>query len=181
VSASRNAFLAAEWREVVAEDPGVREAHLLAAETVEDTCYATEADARAEATRRQALRGILRHRYEVVLPLTSETEDLDLGDVVTLTYARFGLDQGAPFRVIGVEPDARGGRVTLTLWGPADPVSRMAVTLAMSGSGAVPVPLVATGGPVLDLAMSGTGTRVNPVSGTGGMTVALVMDGYDLA
>lgn len=100
---------------VVEADAGVQTTHLLAEATVEDSLYTTAADAQAEATRRQTLRGTARSAYRVTVSL-EDYASVDLGDVGTLTHPRFGLSGGALVRVLGVEPDARNRSVTLTLW-----------------------------------------------------------------
>jgi len=115
VSAARRLELSREWREVVATDTGVQTAHLLAQATVEDTLYASQADAQAEATRRQTLRGTQRSAFVVRVPAV-DYGDVALGDVGTLQHPRFGLSAGVLVRVLGVEPDARDRSVTLTLW-----------------------------------------------------------------
>lgn len=117
VTDARRVYLAQAWREVFAEDAAVATAHLLAPQTVEDTLFVVEADAQAEATRRQALRGVWRQRYEVVVALTAARAALDLGDVVTLTHPRYGLSAGVDCRILGIVPDAARDRLTLTLWG----------------------------------------------------------------
>jgi len=110
-------WLAKEWREASDTDTGVLTAHLLAPQSVEQSLLTTAADAGAEATRRQALRGTKRDRMEIVVALTDETDEIDLGDVITLTHSRYGLDSGKQFTVLGVQPDAANHRLTLTLWG----------------------------------------------------------------
>lgn len=121
VTDARRAFLATAWRETKAEDTAVKTAHLLAVQSVEETLLVSASVAGTEATRRQSLRGRLRHRFTAVVPLSEETEIVDLGDVVHLTHPRFGLSGGARFIVIGLEPDARRERLRLTLWGWEDP------------------------------------------------------------
>jgi hypothetical protein len=136
VTEARRAFLALEWREAKAEDPTVKTVHLLAVQSDEDSLLQVAADAQAESNRRQTLRGILRNAYDCVVPLNDSVfGTLDLGDVVTLQHTRYGLSAGAKYRVIGVEPDARNNRVTLRLWGPADPVSLMRITPVVAGTG----------------------------------------------
>ena len=110
-------WLAKEWREKSNTDSGVLTAHLLAPQTVEESLLVSAADASAEAARRQTLRGTQRDRLEIVLELSDETDELDLGDVITLTHSRYGLSAGKQFVILGVQPDAANHRVTLTLWG----------------------------------------------------------------
>ena len=158
MSNARRTFLATEWREAVAQDIGVKNAYPLAMEVTEATLLVNAADATTEATRRQTMRSVLRHRYEVVLPLDDDTITLDLGDVVQITYDRYGLDAGALFRIIGLEPDAENERLTVQVWGPADPVCRMRVAAALSGSGSITIDVTASGGVLGTAALAGTGT-----------------------
>lgn len=46
-----------------------------------------------------------------------DTLILDLNEVVSVTYPRFGMDTGRLFRVIGIQADYRLGQLDLTLWG----------------------------------------------------------------
>jgi hypothetical protein len=116
VADDHRVFVGQEWREGTAEDAAVQLAHPLAPVTIEDSLLAEEADADAEAVRRQTLRGVLRQRFVAVVPLDAETELVDLGQVVTLTHARYGLGAGPSLRVLGVDPDVRARHVTLHLW-----------------------------------------------------------------
>lgn len=116
VTEARRASLAKEWREAVNESASVQTMHLLADATVEPTLYATEADALAEATRRQTLRGTKRTRLIATVALDADTEALDLGDVVTVTSTRFGLSAGVDFRITALEPQRATRRLRLSLW-----------------------------------------------------------------
>ena len=116
-TAARLAFLAAEYREAVATDAAVQTVHLLSPQIIEPSLLITEADAQTEATRRQTLRGVRRDRYEFWTQLNDTTEDIDLGSIIELTHDRFGLSAGQKFVVLGVDPDGKAGRLTLTVWG----------------------------------------------------------------
>ena len=122
VSDARRAFLAREYREAKYEDATVQVAHLLAPEIIEECLIDASADAIAEATRRQALRGTDRDVFEIEVG-RERAAGVDLGDVVTVTHSRFGLSAGVDFRVIGHEdrytPAAAGAlaiTTSLTLW-----------------------------------------------------------------
>jgi hypothetical protein len=117
VDAVHQALVSTEWREATATDAAVQTVHLLAPQTIADSLLTTEADAQDEADRRQTLRGVLRHCFTTTVRLDAETLLLDLGDVVTLTHARYGLAAGADFRILRVEPDARAGSLGLLVWG----------------------------------------------------------------
>jgi hypothetical protein len=114
---ARRAFLSAEWREATSTDAAVKTAHPLAPQVIEETLLVATADAQDEADRRQVLRGVRRDMLSVALDLNDETSVIDLGAVVQVTHARFGLAAGTLFRVVGVEPDAANQVVTLTVWG----------------------------------------------------------------
>jgi len=116
-TAARLAFLAQEWREVSSEDSSVQTKHLLALQTVEETILQVEANAQSEVNRRQTLRGVKRDRFELVVPLDDDTQDIDLGDVIKVTHARYGLSGGKLFRVLEVQPNARKKQVTFIIWG----------------------------------------------------------------
>jgi hypothetical protein len=138
VADDRRVFLGTEWREATAQDGAVLAAHPLAPQTVEESLLRNVEDAQAEANRRQTMRGQHRDRFELVLQLNDETETLELGDVIRLTHSRYGLSGGRLFRIIGVDPDARARTLTLTVWGPEDPISlcRLAVPV-LAGIGTV--------------------------------------------
>lgn len=122
VSDARRAVLGEAWREASAANPAVDVVHLLATPLVIDSLMAFEADARLEAERVLALRSVQRHRFGITVLLTSETAAIDLGDIVGLNHPRYGLeilgdDVGQRFVVLGVLPNAKTGRLQLTLWG----------------------------------------------------------------
>lgn len=109
------ADLAERFRYAVAEDPAIRERHLLAEEVVRDTALALAADAAAEATRRLALLGADRDAFRV--RLKTQPFALDLGRTVRIRYPRYGLAVGRNLLVVGMVEDAAVNEVTLDLWG----------------------------------------------------------------
>lgn len=122
VTNARRAVVAQTWREATQVDASVQTVHLLAVALQYDSLFAYEADAIIEANRRLALRSVQRHRFEITTLYNDETSGLDLGDVVGLLHPRYGLEligdtAGQTFVLIGVEPDAQGGQLRLTLWG----------------------------------------------------------------
>lgn len=114
---ARLAFLAARFRDAVDTDVTVQTAHILAPKIVMESTLNIEADAQAEATRRQALRGVERDRFEFTVPLISETEGIDLGDIIDLSHPRFDLSAGRKVVVLSVRPDAKKKTITLEVWG----------------------------------------------------------------
>lgn len=122
VSDARRAVVAQEWREATSKDTRVQTKYLLATTIVADTLYATEAGALAEAFRRQSLRALQRHRFDITVQYTAATAALDLGDIVGLSHTRYSLslggsDTGQLFTIIAVTPDAAARRIMFTLWG----------------------------------------------------------------
>lgn len=117
VTDARRAVLAQPYADTSYTDATVATAHLLAQQLVDDTLLTAAADALAEATRRQALYGTRRDRFEFAVMLTDATAALDLGQVIALTHPRYGLSGGRLFRIIGLAPNAGTGTLTLTVWG----------------------------------------------------------------
>lgn len=103
---------ATEWLTETATDEAVRDTYRLDTEPVQiDTCLLRRVDAAAEAARRLALGRAPRTIYE----FDGEPEMLllELGQDVTITYPRFGLDQGEPAVVVSLGPDWITGRCTV--------------------------------------------------------------------
>ena len=110
------AFTAQEYRTVVAEDAAIKTQWPRSPEIVIDSLIAAEADAQDEADRLLTLYGELRDQYAMEVP-TSIVTTRNLGEFVTLTYARFGLNAGKKFMVIGKKYNFERDTVVLTLWG----------------------------------------------------------------
>lgn len=117
VSDARRGVVGREWREASETTASVQTKHLLSPELLEDSLLTTEADATAEATRRQTLRGTRKDRYSIQVKLDATTAAVDMGDVIELTHSRFGLSAGKKFIVLGLEPDANDRVLTLSIWG----------------------------------------------------------------
>lgn len=117
VSDDRRAVLALPSLTVVSTDTSVQTAHLLATQIEKDTLLTDATDAQDEADRLQAMFGTKRDRFELSIQLTSDTATLDLGDVVTLQHARYGLSAGKKFRVLGIDPKASAREMVLSIWG----------------------------------------------------------------
>lgn len=75
--------------------------------------FDTEADAQALATAQMSLYAPGRMLARLVVGLDGYA--LQLNDVIKVTWPRYGLQSGKPFRVVGMA--AKGRRVTLTLFG----------------------------------------------------------------
>ena len=117
VAADRRAWLAEDWRSTSAVDTDLQTKYLLADELTVDSALADSSAAATEAARLLALWGARRDTWRVELPYTATFAALALGDCVTLTLPRYGLDAGRLLRVTGSELALAAGTITLTLWG----------------------------------------------------------------
>lgn len=123
VTTARKEELAQKYREAIAEDTAVLTTHLLATEVIRYSLVQEATDAEAEAHYALSRHKKRADQFALVVELNDDTRDIDLGDTVTLRHTRYGLaalegdadERGHPAVVIGVEPDARGNHVTLTV------------------------------------------------------------------
>lgn len=105
-------LFAQEWLTVTATAPAVVDAYKLFTEPEQtDTLLLTEADAQAEANRRLALWSVQRTIYQV--KGYARCLLLELGQAVTLTGNRFGLQAGKTGTVVGLQLDWMAGRATV--------------------------------------------------------------------
>ena len=103
---------ATEWLTETVTVEAVRARYRLSDDPVQaDTCLKTRADAHAEAARRLALNSVPRTIYE--FDGEPEMMMLELGRAVTLTDARYGLQDGAPGVVVLLSRYWLTGRVTV--------------------------------------------------------------------
>jgi len=118
VTPARRGFLSLANRSANASDEKVRVKHLLAGELTADTLLASAVDAQTEADRLKGLYSVRRDIFEVPVDARLlQRRPLFFMDVVRLTYGRFGLDAGKLFRVIGIRPELKEQKITLSLWG----------------------------------------------------------------
>ena len=118
VTPARRSFLGLANRSANSVDATVKVKYLLSDELTADTLLATAAAAQTEADRLKGLYAVRRDIFEVPVDarLLQKTP-LFFMDVVRVTYGRFGLDAGKLFRVIGIRPELKDQKVTLSLWG----------------------------------------------------------------
>lgn len=103
---------AQEWLTVTARDEAVATAYKLYADIPQqDTHLLREADAQAEANRRLALWSVQRTVYQI--ECFAHLLGLELGQAVTLTADRWGLDAGKAGVVVGLQRDWIKGRVSV--------------------------------------------------------------------
>lgn len=118
VTAARRAWLAESARTATAEDATVKNRYKLAGELRRETLLTTQANAEAEAARLLALYKVRRDTFKVRARLSAEeVEEIDLGQVVRLTWGRYGLSAGRLFVVTGLRQDFERDAVEMTLWG----------------------------------------------------------------
>ena len=118
VTIPTRAYLAEEYRKSATEDAAIKTQWLLAGTVEEETLLTIAADAATEAARRLTLYKTRRDIFDVSVSLDLlTTNSLKLGDVVALQIARFGLDAGKNFRIIGIRLQLAAGTAQLTLWG----------------------------------------------------------------
>jgi hypothetical protein len=95
---------AREWLTVSAKDSTVKADYRLDGEPEQiDTYLLTEADASAEAARLLNLFKV--PRFIVSFDSSARLLQLELGQAVTITHPRFGLDAGKDGMVVGLSPD----------------------------------------------------------------------------
>ncbi len=112
----RVVWLQKEFREVRAEDYTVLAAHPFACEISKTSLIVKQTDALAEARRLlQYYSGVLsRYSFSVKIPYAA---NVNIGDIVALDLARFGLSGGINFLVVGVVETHESGRVGLEVMG----------------------------------------------------------------
>ncbi len=116
VTAARRAWVAEEYRRVVAEDAAVKTQWLLAGELEAETLITAAADAGAEAARLRDLYKVRRDIFDVAVPAAAAA-GIELMSVVRVTCPRYGLGAGRDFRLIGRALELSAGRIVLSLWG----------------------------------------------------------------
>ena len=80
------------------------------------SCFDQQADGQAEIDRVAALYGTARWFYAAQVELDA-LPDLDLGQVWSLVYPKYGLATGKPVMVIDYEPDLLANTANIILWG----------------------------------------------------------------
>lgn len=80
------------------------------------SCFDQQADGQAEIDRICAIYTVPRWFYACTVELDA-LPDLDLGQVWTLTYPKYGLAAGKLVMVIDYEPDLLAGTANIILWG----------------------------------------------------------------
>lgn len=93
-----------EWLTVSAKDATTKTDYKLDGEPEQiDTYFLTEVDGSAEATR--LLNLFKTPRFIISFDATARLLPLEIGQAVTITYPRFGMDSGKSGMVVGLSPD----------------------------------------------------------------------------
>ena len=101
-----------EWLTTTAADNTVATKYKMLVDPVQkDTMLLTEANAITEANRRLGI--VKQQRIVYKMTCISSMFPLQLGQAVTLTYPRFGLDSGVLGVVVGLEPDWLTARIVV--------------------------------------------------------------------
>lgn len=114
-NASLNGSLTEEYRYVSASDSSVQTAHLLSTDQELFSCLDDSTAAQTECTRLLNLFKSAKDVYKVKV----KTQPLSrkMGEVVKLTYSRYGLDSGKLFTIVGLYEDYVRSTVEMELWG----------------------------------------------------------------
>lgn len=103
---------AKEWLTTTASDATTKTDYRLDAEPEQiDTYFLTETDASTEATRLLNLFKV--PRFIITFDAPARLLQLELGQAVTITYPRFGMDAGKSGMVVGLSPDWDSAQVSV--------------------------------------------------------------------
>lgn len=80
-----------------------------------DTYYRDQGPADQICNYIMELHSVYRELFKVEVPKSGY--EIQLGQVVNLTYGRFGLEAGKPLIVVGLKDEADKSKITLRLWG----------------------------------------------------------------
>lgn len=114
VTDARAAVVAQPWRITLAEDAAVLNQYPLAPELARNTLLVDGTAAGTEASRLLTLYKTRRDMFRITARLNTS---IDINNVLTVLYTRFGLSAGKLFRVLGIRPDLASGEYELTVWG----------------------------------------------------------------
>lgn len=118
VTIARRGELAQEYRTAAVTDSDTQSIYPNARELQRTTALTAESDAQAEASRLLNLFKIQRRTYTATVRWESElATTIDIGQVVSITFPRFGLQAGKLLLITGLTLDLRSKRAELSLWG----------------------------------------------------------------
>jgi len=116
LSQDRLSFLTRPWRTAFAEDPAIKVKHLRSPTSKGQSLILDPVAAQAEIDRRFAIYAA-GPRYGVVPVPAERVDHVEVADVLSFAYPRFGLDAGRRFRVLGFRNDFDRDVVWLYLFG----------------------------------------------------------------
>lgn len=114
VSSSRAEFVAKGWRQAEQSSESIRQLYGDKEPLTIDTALVFKADADALALLRLTRYGTKRKMYEV--ELKADGWDLDVAEVVGITFPDYGFAGGVNCRIIGMSENAATGYVRLYVW-----------------------------------------------------------------
>lgn len=115
VSLARKAELADVHQVVSATNPGIESTFKTAlSPDAINSLLVLQSDAQAEANRRAVMFSTLRYKY--TLRCFTAPARIEQGQVIKLTYPRYGFNTGALAVVIGIEESPTANAITLELW-----------------------------------------------------------------
>ena len=118
ITDARRATLALPYLTVSDTDAAIEANYLLSPEHLRTTLLTTEANADTETTRLLDLYKVRRSFYKLVIPDIDEYVAIELGEIVNLTFNRFGLDTGKKFLIILVGRNTPElNMIELEVWG----------------------------------------------------------------
>jgi hypothetical protein len=106
------AFLTAEWRQEISDDPSVLVAYPSSQPIVVESGFYFQADAAAEAARLMAMFGVKRHYFQ--FDLKTQLLDRDVGDIINVSHSRMELSAGQNFILVDIHENLDPKRFSIT-------------------------------------------------------------------
>ena len=111
------AWYGKEYRSTLSTDPTVKTKHLLALAQESNSLINSPVAAQIESDRQLALRKVRRDFLIVDVKISSITAIPKFGQIVKITYNRFGYNAGKLFLFLGFDMSLNTNDITLYLWG----------------------------------------------------------------
>ena len=116
VNASARSEFAQEFRKVELQATSITSTHLVPAEPIfVPGLFAEQAAASTEASRQLTIYASARSIFRIMVK--SDAAQLELGNKVQLTQARYGFDSGRQLVIVGMSEDFERGEIVLELFG----------------------------------------------------------------
>ena len=114
VTSTERNFLLSEYRSVNESDTNVQDVHTDHEQQI-DTNLWLLTDAQYQAERRLKLFGVERDIYKIEIPFIDYS--FQIGQGITISHNRFGLDGGDIFLITAIQENTRTNMTVLELWG----------------------------------------------------------------